>query len=149
MSSKTSKKSPVLNKKKIKNFSSKDALSIGNSLAIRLYQSMLQLRSKKDILQKHFMDYLHLRDSCIQKADEVWKKTDMDGNNLTTFICEFPDHSLKDLHYIVVTKEDSVPNVYILLFSFPTTDSSLVDRYRFGENLTEKDSEHNPGTTHH
>ena len=60
--------------KKVKNFNSKDALSVRDPLAVRLFQSMLKLRSKKDILQRHFTDFLHLRDSCIQKADEVWKK---------------------------------------------------------------------------
>ena len=142
------KKNIILSKKR-KNFHTEDALSVGNPLAVSLYQAMLKLRSKKDILQRNFMEFLHLRESCIKKADEVWKKTDISGNNLTTFICEFPEHSLKELYYIVVTKEDGMSNVHILLFSFPTIDPSLVDRYRSGKNLNEKELEKSSEETHH
>ncbi|MBO9668798.1 MAG: peptidase, partial [Bdellovibrio sp.] len=55
---------------------------------------------------------------------------------LVCFIKEFPDHeTAKDLTYIAVTQEDEETNVHSLLFSFPTTDSTLADRYRQGENL--------------
>jgi len=39
------------------------------------------------------------------------------------------------LSYVVVTQEDDNSNVHALLFSFPTTDKTLVDRYRQGEYL--------------
>ena len=42
---------------------------------------------------------------------------------------------VEDLHYIVVTEEDTEAQVNSLLFSFPTNDTTLVDRYRQGENL--------------
>ena len=51
------------------------------------------------------------------------------------FIKEFNDMGVEDLHYIVVTEEDAEAQVNSLLFSFPTNDISLVDRYRQGENL--------------
>jgi hypothetical protein len=52
-----------------------------------------------------------------------------------TFIKEFPDMGVEDLHYLVVTEEDADSQVNSLLFSFPSSDASLVDRYRQGENL--------------
>jgi hypothetical protein len=36
---------------------------------------------------------------------------------------------------MVVTEEDTEAQVNSLLFSFPTKDETLVDRYRQGENL--------------
>jgi hypothetical protein len=40
-----------------------------------------------------------------------------------------------ELHYIVVTIEDTPSSSHALLFSFPTMDDILVGRYRHGENL--------------
>lgn len=112
-----------------------DALGEGDPLAMGLYISMMKLRSEKDIEQSQFRDFQDLREETIENADEIWRKNDLDGNILVTFIKEFPDHEVKDLSYVVITQEDSTSNVHSLLFSFPTTDSTLVDRYRQGENL--------------
>lgn len=112
-----------------------DALSEGEILSMGLFTSMLKLRSEKDIPLEKFSDYASLREETIENADEIWRKADGSGNLLVTFIRQFPDHPLKDLYYLAVTAEDSSSNVHSLLFSFPTTDESLVDRYRQGENL--------------
>lgn len=113
-----------------------DALGEGDPLAMGLYISMLKVRSEKDIPQEKFKDFADLREETIESGDEIWRKTDLDGNVLVSFIKEFPDHeSVKDLVYIAVTQEDESSNVHSLLFSFPTTDETLVDRYRQGENL--------------
>lgn len=112
-----------------------DALLDGDPLALGLFESMTKLRSDKDLPQEKFQDYADLREDTIENADEIWRKTDLDGNILVTFIKEFPDHETKDLYYIAITQEDSQSNVHALLFSFPTIDESLVDRYRQGENL--------------
>ncbi len=112
-----------------------DALVDGDPLAIGLYLSMIKLRSEKDIPQSRFKEFENLREETIESADEIWRKNDMDGNILVSFIKEFPEHEVQGLHYIAVTQEDSNSNVHALLFSFPTTDESLVDRYRQGENL--------------
>ena len=113
-----------------------DALGEGDSLAMGLYLAMLKVRGEKDIPQSQFQDFSELREETIESADEIWRKNDLDGNVLVCFIKEFPDHeTVKDLSYIAVTQEDESSNVHSLLFSFPTTDVSLVDRYRQGENL--------------
>lgn len=113
-----------------------DALSEGDPLAIGLYQAMLKVRGEKDIPQEKFQDFAALREETIESADEIWRKTDLDGNVLVSFIREFPDHEVaKDLTYIAVTQEDEDSAVHSLLFSFPTTDKTLADRYRQGENL--------------
>lgn len=112
-----------------------DALLEGDPLAIGLYQAMITVRSDKDIAPDKFQDFADLREETIESADEIWRKNDLDGNVLVSFIKEFPDHETKDLTYIAVTQEDEDSNVHSLLFSFPTTDSALADRYRQGENL--------------
>ena len=45
------------------------------------------------------------------------------------------DEQNADLHYVVVTIEDTPSSSHALLFSFPTGDKNLLDRYRHGENL--------------
>ncbi|WP_374035275.1 PBECR2 nuclease fold domain-containing protein [Bdellovibrio bacteriovorus] len=113
-----------------------DAMGEGDPLAMGLYQAMLKVRGEKDIPQEKFKDYAELREETIESADEIWRKNDLDGNILVSFIREFPDHeTTKDLIYIAVTQEDEDSNVHSLLFSFPTTDKTLADRYRQGENL--------------
>lgn len=112
-----------------------DALGEGDPLSMGLYISMMKLRGDKDIDQTKFKDFQDLREDTIESADEIWRKNDLDGNVLVTFIKEYPDHEVKDLTYVVITQEDSSSNVHSLLFSFPTNDSTLVDRYRQGENL--------------
>ncbi|AFY00953.1 PBECR2 nuclease fold domain-containing protein [Bdellovibrio bacteriovorus] len=113
-----------------------DAMGEGDPLAMGLYSAMLKVRGEKDIPQENFKDFAELREETIESADEIWRKNDLDGNILVSFIREFPDHeTTKDLIYIAVTQEDEDSNVHSLLFSFPTTDKTLADRYRQGENL--------------
>ncbi|MNK07420.1 hypothetical protein D3C87_253340 [compost metagenome] len=113
-----------------------DALLEGDPLAMGLYQAMIKVRSDKDIPQDKFQDFAELREETIESADEIWRKNDLGGHVLVSFIKEFPDHeTANDLAYIAVTQEEPETNVHSLLFSFPTTDKTLVDRYRQGENL--------------
>ncbi len=113
-----------------------DALSEGDTLAIGLYLAMIKVRSDKDISPEKFQEFSALREETIEAADEIWRKNDLDGNVLVSFIKEYPEHeSAKDLVYVAVTQEDPDSNVHSLLFSFPTTDKTLLDRYRQGENL--------------
>lgn len=112
-----------------------DALGEADPLALGLYQSMITVRAAQDIPEDKFHDFADLREDTIENADEIWRKTDTSGNILVCFIKEFPDHELKDLSYVAVTQEDDQTNVHSLLFSFPTTDKTLADRYRQGENL--------------
>lgn len=113
-----------------------DALLEGDTLAMGLYQAMLKVRSDKDIDQEKFQEFAALREETIEGADEIWRKNDLDGHVLVSFIKEFPDHeTVNDLAYVAVTLEEPDSSVHSLLFSFPTNDKTLVDRYRQGENL--------------
>jgi hypothetical protein len=112
-----------------------DSLLEGDYLAIGLLESMLKLRGEKDIPTDKFKDYVDCRESTINSPDEIWRKVDTTGHVLVTFIKEFPDLGVEDCYYIVVTEEDTEAQVNSLLFSFPTKDETLVDRYRQGENL--------------
>jgi len=116
-----------------------DSLLEGDYLAIGLLEAMLIIRSEKDISTDKFKDYNECRDSSIDSPDEIWRKVDSSGHILVTFIKEFSDMGIEDLHYIVVTEEDPEAQVNSLLFSFPTSDITLVDRYRQGENLEAED----------
>lgn len=114
-----------------------DALSEGDDLAVGLYRAMLTLRSEKDIPEDEFKKFEDLRETTIEDADEIWRSVDLSGNILVTFVKYFADadDEASDLHYLVVTIEDTPSSSHALLFSFPTSDSTLVDRYRHGENL--------------
>ncbi len=112
-----------------------DALSEGDDLAVGLYRAMLTLRTEKDVAESEFRKYESMRESTIEEADEIWRSADLTGNILVTFIKYFPEGTLPELHYVVVTIEDTPSGSHALLFSFPSVDGNLIDRYRHGENL--------------
>jgi hypothetical protein len=112
-----------------------DALSEGDDLAVGLYRAMLTLRNDRDVSEKRFKKFEHMRELAIEDADEIWRSVDLSGNILVTFIKDCPDEGVQGLHYIVVTIEDTPSSSHALLFSFPTRDPNLIDRYRHGENL--------------
>ena len=112
-----------------------DALSEGDDLAVGLYKAMLKVRSERDIPEPKFNDYFEMREPTIEDADEIWRTNDLSGNILVSFIKDFSDESEGDLWYVVITIEDTPSSSHALLFSFPTKDRNLVDRYRHGENL--------------
>lgn len=111
-----------------------DALHEGDDLAAGLYKAMLLLRSERDISESEFQDYRDFREEALEEADEIWRNGDSLGNVLVSFIKEFNDDE-HDFYYVVVTVEDAPSGSHALLFSFPTRDKGLVDRYRHGENL--------------
>ena len=98
-----------------------DALSEGDDLAVGLYRAMLKVRATQDIAEEKFKSYENLRENTIEEA--------------VSFIKEFAEEPEKDLHYVVVTIEDPASSSHALLFSFPSSDVNLLDRYRHGENL--------------
>ena len=112
-----------------------DALGEGDDLAVGLYRAMLTLRSEKDVKEENFKKFEQHRESTIEEPDEIWRTVDLSGNILVTFIKDFPDENMSELHYVVVTIEDTPSSSHALLFSFPTTDNALLERYRHGENL--------------
>jgi hypothetical protein len=110
-----------------------DALHEGDDLANGLYKAMSMLRSDKDIPEDDFPMYAECREKTLEDADEIWRSSDSLGNVLVSFIKEFGDED--EFSYIVVTVEDAPSGSHALLFSFPTHDKGLIDRYRHGENL--------------
>jgi hypothetical protein len=110
-----------------------DALFEGDDLAVGLYKAMLLLRSDKDIEEEDFHEYADCREEALEDADEIWRSGDSQGNVLVSFIKEFSEDD--EFYYVVVTVEDAPSGSHALLFSFPTRDKGLVDRYRHGENL--------------
>jgi hypothetical protein len=113
-----------------------DSLGEGDPLSMGLFLAMLKVRAENDVPFTKFQELgLELREETIETADEIWRSGDMNGHNMVTFIKEYPDHEITNLHYIAVTLEDPSSQVHTLLYSFPTNDEGLVDRYRQGENL--------------
>ncbi len=112
-----------------------DSLSEGDFFAIGLLESMIKLRSEKDVQTAQFQDYAQYREETINNPDEIWKQLTSDGHVLVTFLKDISDATEQDLHYVVVTEEDESNQVHSLLYSFPTKDINLLERYRQGENL--------------
>ncbi len=112
-----------------------DSLTEGDFFAIGLLESMIKLRSEKDIATAQFQDHALQREDTINNPDEIWKQLTSDGHVLVTFLKDISDGTEPDLYYVVVTEEDESNQVHSLLFSFPTRDPNLLDRYRQGENL--------------
>lgn len=113
-----------------------DGLTEGDPYAMGLFLSMLKVRGEKDVAYDKFRELGEaLREDTIENPDEIWRNADLRGNNLVTFIKEVEDHAIPNLSYVVITQEDEGAGVHSLLFSFPTNDENLVDRYRHGENL--------------
>jgi hypothetical protein len=110
-----------------------DSLYENDPLAVGLYSAMMMLRNTNDIPETQFLKYEDLRESTLEEADEIWRSADSTGNVLVSFIKEMGED--EELYYIAVTLEDAPSGSHALLFSFPTTDKGLVDRYRHGENL--------------
>lgn len=111
-----------------------DALSEGDEFAKNLYEAMLTLRSKNDISESDFEDYKKFREETIEEPDEVWKNTDSQGNTLVRFMKALPEFD-GSVTYIVTTLEEESSDSQYLLFSFPTNDPQLVERYKQGECL--------------
>ncbi len=112
-----------------------DALSEGDEWAAGLYQSMMMVRAEKDIPEKDFKDYVQYREMTIENSDEIWRHNDFRGNVLVNFVRDLSEEIGSEIYYVVVTMEDGEAGSHALLFSFPTNDVNLVDRYRRGENL--------------
>jgi len=112
-----------------------DALSEGDALAVGLYKAMLTLRSNSDIKEDQFHDHEESREPTIEDPDEIWRTNDLSGNTLVTFIKHFDEGESEGTWYVAVTVEDQASSSHALLFSFPTQDEGLLERYRHGENL--------------
>jgi hypothetical protein len=117
-----------------------DSLAEGDPLSIGLFIAMLKVRNEADVPYAQFQPLgTEFREDTIENADEIWRSADMHGNNVVNFIKEYPDHEISNLYYVAITLEDASSQMHTLLFSFPTNDESLVDRYRQGDNLQAED----------
>lgn len=116
-----------------------DSLHEGDKLAIGLYKAMMTLRSEEDFQEEEFAEFLEIREQTIEEADEIWRSMDSYGNYLVHFVKEYQMANTVDteevFHYVATTVEDEASDSNVLLFSFPTMDKSLLDRYRIGENM--------------
>ncbi len=113
-----------------------DSLHEGDELAVGLYKAMLTLRSDDDFKEEEFADFLEIREQTIEEADEIWRSMDSYGNFLVHFIKEYEAEATEEsFHYVATTVEDEMSDSNVLLFSFPTKDKVLLDRFRAGENL--------------
>lgn len=112
-----------------------DTLFEADEFAIGLYEAMMILRGDEDLKEDEFSSYGDFRETAIEEADEIWRRSDSMGNVLVTFVKDYSDSNDDPLWYIAVTMEDTPSNSHVLMFSFPTNDENLVDRYRQGENL--------------
>jgi hypothetical protein len=115
--------------------SDEDALAEGDEMARGHFESMLKVRSKTDIPETEFPDYLSFRQETIEDSDEMWRHSDMEGNTFVHFLKEFEVEGGGVVTYVVVTIEDVVSGSHFILFSFPSRDAALVERYRQGEML--------------
>ena len=116
-----------------------DALLEGDSYALGAYNMMISLRSDTDISESEFANYEDLRQQVIENPDEIWKRDQQGREALLVFIKDFAYSMDRRFWYVVVT-QDSGDDSYLLLFSFPTNDSSLVSRYQVGDNLKVEES---------
>lgn len=119
-----------------------DALFQGLPLAVGLYKAMLLLRTTEDIASTEFKHYAEHRDFSIEEPTEIWRSISCDQDILVSFIKDFSlEGQKKNFWYIAVTLEDTKTQSHTLLFSFPTKDYNLVERYQHGEQLNVKDVE--------
>ena len=111
-----------------------DSSSDAFALAFQQLMAVFLLSGPASLLSDSSQRRVQQLDQAKQDADEIWRTNDTMGNILVSFIKDFSDHD-RGLTYIVVTVEDTPSNSHALLFSFPTKDSALADRYRHGESL--------------
>ena len=94
-------------------------------------EEMLRYRNAADIPKKEFEDYTHLVEQTIESPDEVWELQDDANNTLLTLITQQDEN----LAYVVICAFDHTQEAqesWRVVYSFPTNDASLVQRYRRG-----------------
>ena len=95
-------------------------------------EEMLRHRRKDDVPKEEFDEYSHLLDHTIESPDEVWELQDEGENTLLTLISQQDEK----LHYIVICvfeqSADAQQESWKVIYSFPTNDPAMVQRYRRG-----------------
>jgi hypothetical protein len=103
-------------------------------IGFELYSEMIEHRSDNDIDEEEFPRFISLRQPTIESPEEVWRNVDEEGNAILTFIAHHNFES-QIIAYVAVTLEDEVSQETIPIFSFPTVDTKLLERFRTGELL--------------
>ncbi|MCO5141540.1 MAG: PBECR2 nuclease fold domain-containing protein [Oligoflexia bacterium] len=97
-----------------------------------IQDEMMAFRSQDDIPKEEFEDYQHLLEQTIEGPDEVWELLDPEGNTLLTLISQADEN----VSYVVICTldeaEDGQQESWRVVYSFPTKDPALVQRYRRG-----------------
>ena len=94
-------------------------------------EDMLRHRSATDIPKQEFEEYAHLLEQTIENPNEVWELQDEGENTLLTLISQEDEN----LHYIVICTYDEQAEgreSWRVIYSFPTRDLAMVQRYRRG-----------------
>ncbi len=94
-------------------------------------EEMLRHRDPTDVPQAEFEEHLHLVDQTIENPDEVWELQDEGDNPILTLISQQEEN----LHYVVICTFDNSQGQesWRVIYSFPTKDPALVQRYRRGQ----------------
>ncbi len=103
-------------------------------IAIGLYTELIENHSESDIDIEDYPNYTDLRIPTLDKPQEVWKQIDDEGNTFLVFIAHHPREP-EEVAYVVVAIEDELTSDIIPVFSFPTLDQKLLDRFRTGEQI--------------
>lgn len=93
-------------------------------------EEMLRHRDPTDVPKEEFEEYVHLVDQTIENPDEVWELQDEGDNPILTLISQHEE----SLHYVVICTFDATQTQesWRVIYSFPTRDPALVQRYRRG-----------------
>jgi hypothetical protein len=94
-------------------------------------EDMLRHRAHDDVPQAEFEEFVHLVDQTIENPDEVWELQDEGDNPLLTLISQHEE----SLHYVVICTFDASQGQesWRVIYSFPSRDPALVQRYRRGQ----------------
>ena len=94
-------------------------------------EEMLRHRDPTDVPQSEFEEHIHLVDQTIENPDEVWELQDEGDNPILTLISQHEEN----LHYVVICTFDNSEGQesWRVIYSFPTRDPALVQRYRRGQ----------------
>lgn len=99
-----------------------------------LRAQLIQERSHDDIPSDEFSLYQACLEETLESPDEVWSLNtgENEAHKLYHFIRHYPDEK-PGVWYLIVAKDTDDETQIEILDAFPTRDSSLVDRYRRGE----------------
>jgi len=95
-------------------------------------EEMFRYRADTDIPRTEFDEHSHLLEETIENPDEVWELQDEKNNTILTLI----NQQDEQLHYVVIctldvsgTEGAQGQESWRVIYSFPTNDQALVQRY--------------------